>query len=124
MARKESRDEMVAREKRERESRLRLACEVLALLGVATVKVRYDGAGDDGSIEEFTYDPALRAGLPEGLEGMIEDYVIWHLPEGWEINSGSYGTITVDVATGRAKHDHNWRLEDEFDEEEFDEEWE
>lgn len=39
----------------------------------------------------------------------FEDAVFSLLPGGWEINDGSYGTVSVDVATGAIKVEHNER---------------
>jgi hypothetical protein len=41
------------------------------------------------------------------------------LPGGWEINSGSFGTIEIDVRAGTVEVDMEWREEDE---DEYDEE--
>lgn len=40
----------------------------------------------------------------------FEDAMYELLPGGWEINDGSYGEITVDVATGEINVEHNERI--------------
>jgi hypothetical protein len=123
----ESWEQREAHLRKEGEAGLRRACEVLALLGVATVRVRYDGSGDEGFVEEVVYEPAPPAGVPDGLGGLVNNFVYAFLPDGWEINAGSYGTITVDVKSAWALHDHHWREDDEWDDdfdEDFDDEWE
>jgi hypothetical protein len=42
----------------------------------------------------------------------FEDAVFQLLPGGWEINDGSYGVVTVDVASGKITVDHNERVVD------------
>jgi hypothetical protein len=120
MAKKESWEQREAREREESKVGLRKACEVLARLGVRTVEVHYDGAGDSGFIQELDYDPEPQAGIPEGLRGLVEQFVYSHLPGGWELNEGSFGTVTIDVSSRKARRDHNWRVVDAMGEEEID----
>lgn len=88
---------------------LRYVAGVLRLLGVATVTAAFDGSGDEGFVEDVTYDPDPPAGLPDGLRDVIDDAVCDLLPGGWEINAGSFGTVTIDTATGEPDVDHEWR---------------
>lgn len=99
-------------------AQLRYAAGVLLFLGVERVIARFDGAGDEGFVEEVTYEPPPPAGIPEGFQDVIEDAVCLLLPGGWEINAGSFGTVTLDAATGEPAIEHTWREE----EEEYDEE--
>lgn len=48
----------------------------------------------------------------EGLKAFFEECAYKWLPGGWEINSGSFGTIRVDVAGRSYSVDHGWRVED------------
>jgi hypothetical protein len=114
MAKQESWQEREKRERLQAEQGLRVACKVLQRLGVATVEARYDGAGDEGWIQEVRYDPSPPAGLPEGLQPLIEAYVGTRLPPGWEINAGSSGKMTIDVNTRAARLDHHWKEDDEY----------
>jgi hypothetical protein len=95
----------------------------LRFFGVGRVKVAFDGYGDDGEIQEPVFEPASAGGLPEGFEMVLRDAMNNHLPGGWEINSGSVGTIVIDVAKGTCEVDVEWREEDE-EEYEFDDEGE
>src|SRR5262245_7979380 len=108
MADRETWQEREAREKREAEEGLRVACTVLRRLGVKQVEAKYDGAGDEGWVQEIRYKPEPPPGLPEGLPARIEQFVYTQLPGGWEINSGSHGVMTIDVATCKANLDHHW----------------
>jgi hypothetical protein len=109
MAERETWQQREAREKREAEEGLRTACAVLRRLGVGQVEAKYDGVGDEGWVQEVRFAPPPPPGLPEGLQALIEQYVYTRLPAGWEVNSGSNGTMTIDVATGKANLDHHWK---------------
>jgi hypothetical protein len=113
-----------ARERLEAMAALKVACAALRRLGVETVEARYDGAGDDGWVQEVRFVPDPPAGLPEGLQQVIERFVYSRLPAGWEIETGSEGTLTIDVKTGRDQLAHRWKGAGSFtdeDIEEFDE---
>ena len=58
----------------------------------------------------------LPLGLLDALEAVWEDF----LPGGWEINGGSYGTLTLDVARGDVITEIEYGDDDE--DEELDEE--
>jgi hypothetical protein len=109
-----------ARERLEAMAALKVACAALRRLGVETVEARYDGAGDQGWVQEVRYVPEPAAGLPEGLPQVIERFVYVRLPAGWEINEGSEGTLTIDVKTGRDQLLHHWKDEGTEEEEEMD----
>jgi hypothetical protein len=113
MAEQETWQQRRAREKREAEEGLRTACAVLRRLGVLHVEAKYDGVGDEGWVQEIRYTPEPPAGLPEGLAALIEQFVITQLPAGWEVESGSNGTMTIYVANGKANLEHHWKEGDE-----------
>jgi hypothetical protein len=116
MAAQESWMQREARERQESEQGLQIACAVLDRLAVRSVEVHYDGAGDSGAIEKVLYQPEPRLGIPEGLQELLETYVYRHLPGGWEINAGSFGTVNLDVRTRQAQQDHHEREDDtEYD---------
>jgi hypothetical protein len=114
------------RERREAERKartdLRYAAGVLRLIGVERAVARFDGSGDEGFVEEVTYHPPPPGGIPEGLQDVIDDAVCELLPGGWEINTGSFGTVTLDAATGEPVVEQTWREEEEYDEDIEDEE--
>ena len=93
-------------------------CARLAAAGIARVEVTYSGSGDEGNIDDAV---AWRAAPPGGdmaelnasefrdHDELCRDWVSEALAAnrgGWEINDGSEGTATVDVAAGTAKFDH------------------
>jgi hypothetical protein len=115
MAARESWEQQRARERRESEARMETACAVLERLGVQSVDVDYDGSGDEGFIQGVSYHPMPPAGIPEGLQGLLEDVALRGLPDGWEINEGSYGTLRIDVRSRKAASHHHWRGPDPLD---------
>ncbi|WP_072387099.1 DUF6878 family protein [Hyphomicrobium sp. CS1BSMeth3] len=101
--------------------------------GIATVCITYDGEGDEGQISgTLCFDPtnariatfpagvpneALAAeypdasNLPDVLESFAWD-VIASQHDGFEINDGGYGDVTIDVAKGTITLEHNERYID------------
>lgn len=103
---------------------------ILKSLNIATVTIDYDGEGDSGQIENIAcYDAATNdvasklnetvtsAGedKSQSLESAIE-YFAWDFLSfyhaGFEDNDGGFGTITIDVAKGTARMEHNDRFVD------------
>jgi hypothetical protein len=84
----------------------------LSRLGVTRVTATFDGYGDSGQIEDLTAEPDNVA-IDDGLRSELEDFLLDQLPGGWEINEGSYGDFTVDVASGTVEADASWRTEEE-----------
>lgn len=75
----------------------------LAALGIETVRINYNGAGDEGWIDEITAEPdedkltnELEEEIKQAAYNVLEDQ-----HAGWEINEGSQGHLTVNVRTGR-----------------------
>ena len=93
----------------------------LRFLGVEFVSVEYDGYGDDGEIQDADFAPTPEAGLPEGIDSFAERACGFALPGAWEINAGSYGVWTIDVEKGKTRLDHEWRDEDDFEDEDDEE---
>jgi hypothetical protein len=96
--------ERQAREKKESIENLWPALEEA---GVHMAVVEYSGYGDSGSIEGVHFTP-----LPQGENrayNAVENFVYAHLPDGWEINEGSDGEVTIDVPgrTASFEHDQN-----------------
>jgi hypothetical protein len=86
--------------------------------------VRYNGAGDEGYIEDVDYDPPVknRAGETDAerdarahaLEPILRDAaydILEARHPGWEINEGSEGTITFNAETRTTKLHHGDRIE-------------
>ena len=82
-------------------------CPLLEQLGIATVTIEYNGAGDEGTIEPIVFEPPLPL-VPAGLEDSLEEAVLAQLNPGWEINEGSCGTFILHVAARRLSHRQEW----------------
>ena len=96
--------------------------DALAEAGIESVVVEYHGEGDEGYIEEITASPeakdeelmAYRSPLYDSIQSSAYDLLEQEWG-GWEINEGSSGTITLDVATrvaelnhGETRHIQHW----------------
>lgn len=125
--------------KKEEENR-KLACERLVAIchkllpmGIQRIEVEYDGCGDSGAVENVTFfsgENEYTAELPSipsennkneiPVKEAVEDIAYYFLPDGWEINDGSYGTLIIDVTKKTATRQHNNRYTDtDYSEEEF-----
>jgi hypothetical protein len=109
MAYQESWKEREARLQREARAQAEIACQILTRLGVVSVEADYDGAEDAGSIQKVRYLPPPRAGVPAGVERVLKQFLGYELPDRWEINDGSFGTVTLHVPTCEAVVDHHRR---------------
>lgn len=105
----------------------------LAVAGIETVIVTFDGYGDSGQIERIDVEPGegtillpsdqieiarttwespeierLTQTVHEAIETLVYDF-LRQVHSGWEINDGAYGEFTFDVAERTIKLDHNER---------------
>lgn len=101
-------------ERRDRETqkareKIRTNATLLAHQGYKLVVFVYDGMGDNGCVEYVTVQPGPGSDHP--LINDMYDAVYTLLPDGWEINDGSYGEFVVNCETGECYADHNWRIE-------------
>ena len=83
----------------------------LAQHGVANIEAAYSGYGDSGAIDGLQFRDTAgqrvdRASLPQDMIEQLETCVYEFLPAGFEIDDGSQGTLTLDVATGRVSIQH------------------
>ena len=113
------RNEMIARyhrdlaeQKRKAEARVAYLCVALRFFGVEKVTAKFDGYGDDGSIEKAVFHPSLPGDLPFGLPDQIKGSWEPFMTSGWEINAGSFGTLTLDVATAKVLEEIEHRDEE------------
>ena len=96
------------------EAKSRLRTQIVPQLvqhRVANIEAAYSGYGDSGAIDGLQFRDAAgqrvdRASLPKDVIEQLENCVYEFLPAGFEINDGSQGTLTLDVATGRAIIQH------------------
>jgi hypothetical protein len=86
--------------------------KALAATAITKIEVEYDGSGDSGEVNSIVLltDDGEEVSN-EIIHDLVSDYIYAHLPGGWEINSGSYGTATIDVRKEKAHFDHNDRFE-------------
>jgi hypothetical protein len=94
---------------------LHAVCPELFLCGVHHVVADYNGEGDSGDISGLYATDASGAYMawPKGAEKFVDAVrrAIWEfIPEGFEINDGSYGEITIKIATNELVREHNERI--------------
>jgi hypothetical protein len=127
-----------AKEQAEREARLprnkQALFAVLTAAGVAHVTVDFDGYGDSGQIEDIAFKSGEENLPAHAGEAVLQvasygqepgprtfdvrsaiELLVYELLEddhgGWELNEGSFGTFTFDVAEGAITLDYNERVE-------------
>ena len=96
------------------EAKSRLRTQIVPQLvqhRVANIEAAYSGYGDSGAIDGLQFRDAAgqrvdRASLPKDVIEQLENCVYEFLPAGFEIDDGSQGTLTLDVATGRVSIQH------------------
>lgn len=79
--------------------------------GVAKVKAEYSGYGDSGCINHIAYldvhnRPVNMDMVRSASDPQIENVLYEFLPSGFEINEGGQGDVTIDVAAGTVKLEH------------------
>ena len=109
----------------------------LADLGVTGIRIKYEGSGDSGCIEDTLYttdklpenledafdvvnslepwDPAIRLldGLHSGLSSDIQNFAeekILNDVEDWWNNDGGYGSMCILVPSGKYQLENNIRI--------------
>ena len=95
-------------------AKTRLRTEVIPVLNkhrVANIEAAYSGSGDEGAIDGLQYRDAAgqrveRKTLPPETIEALEACLYEFLPEGFEINDGSQGTLTLDLPSGRLSIQH------------------
>ena len=109
----------------------------LADLGVTGIKIKYEGSGDSGCIEEVLYtidklseneedafdavkslepwDPAIRyldaldSGLSSDIQNFAEEQILNDLEDWWN-NEGGYGELCILVPSGKYQVENNIRI--------------
>lgn len=78
---------------------------------ITAIDADFDGYADSGQVEQIRYysDSGDAVSAPEELDGAVEEYIYAILPDGWEINEGSFGIVQVDVRARSAKCEFAWR---------------
>jgi hypothetical protein len=96
------------------EAKSRLRTQIIPRLvqhRVANIEAAYSGYGDSGAIDGLQFRDAAgqrvdRASVPQDIVETLENCVYEFLPSGFEVDDGSQGTLTLDVATGRVSIQH------------------
>jgi hypothetical protein len=116
MENKQSNDQPLEPEQAAAKAALLVECEKLAAAGVTLVAVHFDGVGDDGvtedvkcyNTEDYDYERKPMAHDASHLQVHFEALI----PEGFEINSGGFGDVVLDVKARKITVEHNERFED------------
>jgi hypothetical protein len=109
------------------QARTKLRDEILPALRkhrVANIEAAYSGYGDSGAIEGLQFRDAVgrrveRSDIPGPLKEQLEEALYEFLPEGFEINEGSQGTLTIDLQASRisVQHQENYTATSESSQE-------
>lgn len=95
-------------------SKVKLAelCKTLVALKITTVSIEYDGYGDSGEINLLSAndEDGNVVEISKETEDQLIDLLDVHLPEGWEINEGSQGEITVNIPQNKVTIEHQERV--------------
>ena len=96
------------RENKRKDLRKRLFETLRNYSNITRITVEYDGYGDDGNVgNPRCYDNNdQEIEISDELTSVINDYIWYHLPEGFENNDGGYGTVSIDVKSQIAEFDH------------------
>lgn len=104
------------RQAQEEKAKRELAPHVDALVkkGVRYVAVDYSGYGDSGGIDSVAYLDEHSKPVDVGSRASnqhIEEYVYTLLPQGFEIDEGGQGTVTIDLVKRgyTMEHGQNYR---------------
>lgn len=97
------------------EQALRDVLTQLAARAITHIEIEYDGSGDSGDIESVIASIGSETvELADETSRVLEDYayaLLQHREPGWEINEGSFGRITINVADRRVTLEHSTRYE-------------
>lgn len=126
-------EELLARAEQRRQdaiAQLKACAAPLAALGVRRIVWSYDGYGDSGELQDCVVEGASDT-APKSMEDLenllktvdpdtqkklsqsaLEELVYEVLPDGFEINDGSYGEVTLDTDTTAIHVNHNERFTD------------
>jgi hypothetical protein len=91
-------------------------CEKLNSAGVTLVAVHFDGSGDDGAVENvkcFDTEDYDHTGDPMPYDAsQLQDHFDALVPYGFEINSGGFGDVVLDVKLRKITVEHIERYEE------------
>lgn len=119
-------------ELKETKDRLGKVCKVIEPLGITLIEVTYDGYGDSGTVENITFfinEKEYKKDLPSvkfeslfkypgskapkvDIREIVDEICCSLLPDGWQDNDGSFGTLWIDVKEKTLKLQYNERYTD------------
>jgi WD40 repeat protein len=85
--------------------------------GITKIIVEFSGCADEGDVTDVTFVNDKGEVLGSDNPDLYVDY----LPDGFELNNGSYGTVEIDCESGEISEDDVMWREDEEDDEAEDE---
>lgn len=110
-------------------SQLKSAIPFLSQLGITSLTMTYDGAGDSGDIDDIIIEgkqtaPKTCEELDEAIKKFppetkayehfsvekLKEAVFQVLPAGFEINEGSYGEVRIDCENNKIHRTNNERI--------------
>lgn len=106
-------EERERQKKDEAKAALLALVDQLRLLGVSQVCATFNGYGDEGMIESIEFldaegDPVT--GVRAEAFPNVQESFYPLLPDGYEQNEGSSGTVSLDVEHSRVLVDANWNV--------------
>jgi len=105
---------MEEKNKLEKENKVVLKgiCSELYAKGVTTISMTYDGSGDSGEIDSIAASDGdgKNVELADDTSVKLKDLLEVFLPDGWEINEGSYGEMEITLPEGKLHIDHSERI--------------
>ncbi len=110
-------------------NQLKEVCQILEPLGITVIEAEYDGCGDSGAIEAITFfsnENEYKGDLPKekykslfsycseeprkvDITEIIDEICCHFIPDGWEINEGSFGILRIDIKNKSINIEHNSR---------------
>ena len=95
--------------------------------GLVKIEITYSGGGDDGCIDTYSgYEIDSKDGkekwvqdsVPTKFQNEFDDYIYEFISDNiewdWINNDGGYGTINIDLETGKLTIDHSQRHVEEY----------
>ena len=94
--------------------------------GLVKVEITYSGGGDDGCLDTFSgykinakgKEEWIQDSVPiyfqEEFDEYIYDFINDNIEWDWINNEGGYGTINIDVHTGKVSIDHSQRIVEDY----------
>jgi hypothetical protein len=109
--------EFLTREELQAKAAILAECENLAAAGVTIVAVHFDGCGDSGVTEDVKCFDCKYSAYEEHEPvahgaAYLQEHFDTLVPMGYEIDSGGFGDVILDVAVRKITVERNDRFED------------